>query len=452
MDKKKQIKRPRSHGQMSNGSTIQRPLVALLDGRMCEVEMPILKDVSCVAFCDAQTVSEIHEKVLNESVAALMWHTIHLNKEDLEKFKALKIIVRIGSSVDNIDIKAAADMGIAVCNVPGLDIEEVADSALSLILNLYKRTFWFANMVREGKKFAGPEQVRESGVGSARIRGDTLGLVGLGKIGTAVALRAKVFGFKVIFYDPHLPDGVEKSLGLNRVTTLQDLLYSSDCISLHCTLNEQNHHLINDYTIKSMRPGAFLVNTAHGSLVDETALAAALRDGRIRAAALDVLENEPFNQQTSPLRDAPNLLITPHASWYSDNTCQDLREAAAEEVRRGLTSKIPEGLRYCVNKEMLPGSMNGGSSVNNFQENININSLNNNLAGLANLGSHLGGLGGLNSLANGLGTTNGTNFFPTMIPHSTAQDSSIHNPAMAALVAAGHQHADLNSHIKSENN
>lgn len=121
-----------------------------------------------------------------------------------------------------------------------------------------------------------------------------------------------------------------------------------------------------------------------------------------------------------------------------------------KEVRRGLTSSIPEGLRYCVNKDMLPSSMNGGS-VNNFQENININSLNNNLAGLANLGSHLGGLGGLNSLANGLGATNGTNFFPTMIPHSSAQDSSIHNP-MAALVAAGHQHTDLNSHIKSENN
>lgn len=110
-------------------------------------------------------------------------------------------------------------------------------------------------MVKEGKKISGPEQIRESGSGSARIRDDTLGIVGLGKIGTAVALRAKAFGFKVIFYDPHLPDGIEKSLGLTRVAQLQDLLYSSDCISLHCTLNEQNHHLINDFTIKSMRPG-----------------------------------------------------------------------------------------------------------------------------------------------------------------------------------------------------
>lgn len=104
-------------------------------------------------------------------------------------------------------------------------------------------------------------QVREAAQGCARIRGDTLGIVGLGRIGSAVALRAKAFGFNVIFYDPYLPDGIEKSLGLTRVYTLQDLLFQSDCVSLHCTLNEHNHHLINEFTIKQMRPGAFLVNT-----------------------------------------------------------------------------------------------------------------------------------------------------------------------------------------------
>jgi len=142
--------------------------------------MPILKDVATVAFCDAQSTTEIHEKVLNEAVGALMWHTITLTKEDLEKFKALRIIVRIGSGVDNIDVKAAGELGIAVCNVPGYGVEEVADSTLCLILNLYRRTYWLANMVREGKKFTGPEQVREAAAGCARIRGDTLGIVGLG--------------------------------------------------------------------------------------------------------------------------------------------------------------------------------------------------------------------------------------------------------------------------------
>ncbi|XP_006557701.1 C-terminal-binding protein isoform X3 [Apis laboriosa] len=371
MDKRKMMpKRPRMdnlRGPIANGPIQTRPLVALLDGRDCSIEMPILKDVATVAFCDAQSTSEIHEKVLNEAVGALMWHTIILTKEDLEKFKTLRIIVRIGSGVDNIDVKAAGELGIAVCNVPGYGVEEVADTTLCLILNLYRRTYWLANMVREGKKFTGPEQVREAATGCARIRGDTLGIVGLGRIGSAVALRAKAFGFTVIFYDPYLPDGIEKSLGLNRVYTLQDLLFQSDCVSLHCTLNEHNHHLINEFTIKQMRPGAFLVNTARGGLVDDDALAAALKQGRIRAAALDVHENEPYNVFQGPLKDAPNLLCTPHAAFYSDASCTELREMAASEIRRAIVGRIPDCLRNCVNKEYFlsstgsyPEGINGG--------------------------------------------------------------------------------------------
>ncbi|XP_015118862.1 C-terminal-binding protein isoform X1 [Diachasma alloeum] len=366
MDKRKMLtKRPRMdtmRGPIANGPIQTRPLVALLDGRDCSIEMPILKDVATVAFCDAQSTSEIHEKVLNEAVGALMWHTIILTKEDLEKFKTLRIIVRIGSGVDNIDVKAAGELGIAVCNVPGYGVEEVADTTLCLILNLYRRTYWLANMVREGKKFTGPEQVREAAQGCARIRGDTLGIVGLGRIGSAVALRAKAFGFIVMFYDPYLPDGIEKSLGLTRVYTLQDLLYQSDCVSLHCTLNEHNHHLINEFTIKQMRPGAFLVNTARGGLVDDDALAAALKQGRIRAAALDVHENEPYNvfqgqsNAQCPLKDAPNLLCTPHAAFYSDASCSELREMAATEIRRAIIGRIPDCLRNCVNKEYFHSS------------------------------------------------------------------------------------------------
>ncbi|XP_015523524.1 C-terminal-binding protein isoform X3 [Neodiprion pinetum] len=371
MDKRKMMpKRPRMEnlrGPIANGPIQTRPLVALLDGRDCSIEMPILKDVATVAFCDAQSTSEIHEKVLNEAVGALMWHTIILTKEDLEKFKTLRIIVRIGSGVDNIDVKAAGELGIAVCNVPGYGVEEVADTTLCLILNLYRRTYWLANMVREGKKFTGPEQVREAAQGCARIRGDTLGIVGLGRIGSAVALRAKAFGFNVIFYDPYLPDGIEKSLGLTRVYTLQDLLFQSDCVSLHCTLNEHNHHLINEFTIKQMRPGAFLVNTARGGLVDDDALAAALKQERIRAAALDVHENEPYNVFQGPLKDAPNLLCTPHAAFYSDASCTELREMAASEIRRAIVGRIPDCLRNCVNKEYFlsstgsyPEGINGG--------------------------------------------------------------------------------------------
>ncbi|XP_022080614.1 C-terminal-binding protein 1-like isoform X2 [Acanthaster planci] len=330
-----------------------RPLVALLDGRDCSVEMPILKDVATVAFCDAQSTNEIHEKVLNEAVGALLYHSITLTKEDLEKFKALRIIVRIGSGYDNIDIKAAGDLGMAVCNVPGYGVEEVADSTLCMILNLYRRTHWMAEMVKEGKKLLGAEQIREAAVGATRIRGETLGIIGLGRCGTAVAQRAKAFGFNILFYDPYLADGIEKSLGLTRVYTLQDLLFQSDCVTLHCSLNEHNHHLINEFTIKQMRQGAFLVNTSRGGLIDETALAQALKEGRIRAAALDVHENEPFTFSMGPLKDAPNLICTPHSAWYSEQSSTEVRESAAGEIRRAVTGRIPHSLRNCVNKEYL---------------------------------------------------------------------------------------------------
>uniref|UniRef100_A0A8C1QGG3 C-terminal binding protein 2a n=1 Tax=Cyprinus carpio TaxID=7962 RepID=A0A8C1QGG3_CYPCA len=322
--------------QIVNGPMHPRPLVALLDGRDCTVEMPILKDLATVAFCDAQSTQEIHEKVLNEAIGALMYHTITLTREDLEKFKALRIIIRIGSGYDNIDIKAAGELGIAVCNIPSAAVEETADSTLCHVLNLYRRNTWLYQALREGTRVQSVEQIREVASGAARIRGETLGLIGFGE-------RRQT----------QTSDGLERSLGVQRVYTLQDLLYQSDCVSLHCNLNEHNHHLINDFTIKQMRQGAFLVNTARGGLVDEKALTQALKEGRIRGAALDVHETEPFSFAQGPLKDAPNLICTPHTAWYSEQASLEMREAAATEIRRAITGRIPDSLRNCVNKEFF---------------------------------------------------------------------------------------------------
>ncbi|KAF7238691.1 C-terminal-binding protein 1 [Varanus komodoensis] len=294
-----------------NGPMHPRPLVALLDGRDCTVEMPILKDVATV---------------LNEAVGALMYHTITLTREDLEKFKALRIIVRIGSGFDNIDIKSAGDLGIAVCNVPAASVEETADSTMCHILNLYRRTTWLHQALREGTRVQSVEQIREVASGAARIRGETLGIIGLGRVGQAVALRAKAFGFNVIFYDPYLSDGIERALGLQR-----------------------------------MRQGAFLVNTARGGLVDEKALAQALKEGRIRGAALDVHESEPFSFSQGPLKDTPNLICTPHAAWYSEQASIEMREEAAREIRRAITGRIPDSLKNCVNKEHLTAATHWAS-------------------------------------------------------------------------------------------
>ncbi|VDM44605.1 unnamed protein product [Toxocara canis] len=283
-----------------------------------------------------------------------MWHSITLEREDLEKFKALRVVVRIGTGIDNIDIKAATELGIAVCNTPGDCVEEVADTTMSLILNMYRKTYWLAKAVSEGKKVLGVEQVRELANGSTRIRDDTLGIIGLGRVGTAVAMRAKAFGFKICFFDPHLPDGVDKALGLERCYNLDDVLFKSDCITLHCPLTDETRHMINDMTIKQMRPGAFIVNTGRGGLIQESALGDALKSGHIKAAALDVHEHEPFDPLAmGPLTSAPNIIHTPHSAWFSDTSCKDLRLSAAREVRRAIVGRCPHDLTNCVNKEAL---------------------------------------------------------------------------------------------------
>nr|XP_054766286.1 C-terminal-binding protein 1-like [Lytechinus pictus] len=264
--------------------------------------------------------------VLNEAVGALLYHTITLTREDLEKFKALRIIVRIGSGYDNVDIKAAGDM-VVLSHI----VYTISTAAYIHFLHI---------------------------------------ICSSGRVGTAVAMRAKAFGFNILCYDPYLQDGMERAFGLTRVYTLQDLLFQSDCVTLHCSLNEHNHHLINDYTIKQMRQGAFLVNTARGGLIDENALAQALKEGRIRAAALDVHESEPFTFTSGPLKDVPNLICTPHCSWFSEQSSTEVRESAAGEIRRAITRPGPGNLRNCVNKEYLMSSPSGAqwSEPNNPPE------------------------------------------------------------------------------------
>jgi C-terminal binding protein len=386
---------PQSQSQQSG----PRPLVALLDGRDCSVEMPILKDIATVAFCDAQSTNEIHEKVLNEAQVALLYNTINLNREDLLKFKALKLIVRIGVEYENVDIKAAADLNIAVCNVVSYCVEEVADSTMSMILNLFRRTHWLADVVQQKlstlKQFAQnasssasllasigpntPEQTRESAQGCVRIRGQTLGLVGFGKVGVAVAQRAKAFGFNITFYDPNVSEGFEKALGsVTRCSNLNELLQQSDCVSLHAKINDSNYHLINESTLKQMKPGAFLVNTAHQDLIDYVALANSLKSGHLKAAALDVFDKAAFHPITGSLKEIPNLLVTPHTAFFSDLSSREMREMAAQEVRRGLLSKTPNSLRNCVNKHLLKSSSSSStssSSQSSNQINSNTNGL-----------------------------------------------------------------------------
>lgn len=143
-----------------------------------------------------------------------------------------------------------------MCNVPGVCTEDTADTTMCMILNLYRRVHAMAVGMSDGKLYAGPEQIREIAAGGGRCRGDTLGLIGLGRVGAAVAIRAKAFGFSIAVYDPHLADGMDRALGgLRRFQTLQELLANSDCVSLHCPFSVETRHIINETTIRQMRNG-----------------------------------------------------------------------------------------------------------------------------------------------------------------------------------------------------
>uniref|UniRef100_A0A914C1E1 THAP-type domain-containing protein n=1 Tax=Acrobeloides nanus TaxID=290746 RepID=A0A914C1E1_9BILA len=447
--------------RMPNGPSTSRPLVALLDGRDCSVEMPLLKDVATVAFCDAQSTFEIHEKVLNEAVAALMWHSITLEKEDLEKFKALKIIVRLGSGVDNVDIKAATELGIAVCNTPGSCVEETADSTISLILNMFRKTYWLARTTETGKRVQSVEQLREAATGSARIRGSTLAIIGLGRVGTAVAVRARAFGFNIIFYDPHLPEGVDRALGIERCETLEDALSRADCITLHCPHTPETYHLINEETIKKMKSGCFLVNTSRGALIHESALITALKSGHVKAAALDVHEREPFDGVSSGFAQLNNVIHTPHAAWFSDESCRELRVSAAREVRRALIGRTPQDLVNCINKDQLLASTGGArrtGATNTRQPTPpalpNVSTFNP-LAAMSSFGSAMSegfnGLpvGGLGSFPYANPLLMGLNPQMLMNPSSAAALASLHSGANSAAALLASQVAAATNSISS---
>lgn len=333
-----------------------KPLVALLDGRNCAVEMPILKSYAIFAFCDAQAAGEIHNKVLNEASAALLWSTMTLTRDDLLKFKALKLIVRIGSSVDNIDVEAAGELGIAVSHIPGCCVDEMADSTMAMILNLYRGTIQLNAGVHDGRVPFTPEQTADACSKLRRIRGQTLGIIGFGRIGTAVAVRALAFGFKVLFYDPYVKEGIERSIGVQRSPNLPELYRNSDCVSLHCPFNVHTHRMINDGSLHNFKRGAFLVNTASGFLIDEMALTNALKEGILAGAALDVYESNCMNLPSPLLKDMPNLICTPRTAWYSDQSSREAREEAAQEVKRALLGRIPDSLLHCINKDLLIGT------------------------------------------------------------------------------------------------
>ena len=244
--------------------------------------------------------------------------------------------------VDVIDVEAATELGIAVVCVPDLWIREVANHAMALLLACNRRLLLLDSAVRSGDWLP----IIPPPVGS--IHGETLGIVGLGRIGRALASRATAFELRVIAYDPFLPPDAFEQAGVEAVS-FDELLRRSDYVSVHSPKPEDTTHLFDEGALRRMKPTAYLVNTSRGPIVDQAALARALREGWIAGAALDVLRSEP-PPSDEPLLKMDNVILTPHTSYYSDAAVRELPVRCGQEVARVLTGRMPLNL---FNPEVL---------------------------------------------------------------------------------------------------
>ena len=304
-----------------------------------DVEGPILGDVAKIITARATNEMELARHV-GAADAMIVFHEIdRIGETTFTAAPKCRVAVRAGVGYNNIDIESAARHGVVVCNVPDYGTEEVADHAIMLLLAVARRLIPSHTAIRAG------DWHYRTAVGAPRLRGTTLGIVGCGRIGSATALRAKALGLDVVFFDPYVPAGVDKALGIRRVFTLAELLTQSHFVSLHCYLDQATRHLINTNTLALMRTGAVLINTARGAVVDQVALMDALDSGRLSGAGLDVVEREPLDDER--LRLHPNVILTPHSAFYSVEGFIELRSKAAEEVRRVLVGEPP---RNPVNK------------------------------------------------------------------------------------------------------
>jgi phosphoglycerate dehydrogenase-like enzyme len=330
---------------------MSRPVVVVTD-HLAEagVERPVLEGIAEVRLLQTSDEREVVRRGGDADVV-LVYHDIQLTEASLSALPRCRAVIRCGVGYDNVDIRAAGRHGIVVCNVPDYGTEEVADHALMLLLAVARRLLVADRAIR-----AGTWDVSVV-FGAPRMRGRTLGIIGCGRIGSALALRARALGMRVVFHDPYLPDGVDKALGVERAYRLEELLGQAEFVSLHCPLTSETHHILNARTLSLLPRGAYVVNTARGPCADVEALLEGLESGQVAYAALDVVEREPLDDER--LRAHPRVLLTPHSAFYSVEGFAEMRIKGAQEARRvlqGQRVRNPVNLHCLVNaRTALPG-------------------------------------------------------------------------------------------------
>ena len=283
---------------------------------------------------NARTAEELAPHIGDADALIVQWAQI--SRPVIEALRQCRVISRYGIGVDMIDLEAATEHGIPVCNVPDFCIDEVSTHTLAFVLALNRHLFAHHTHVMGGQ-WGGPP-----GGAPARLTGQALGVLGLGKIGKAVARKAASLGLRVLAYDPYLSREQGPGLGVELVS-LEELLRQSDYLCIHCPLTKETRHLIGQPQLARMKPTAYLINMARGPVVDQPALCQALSQGRLAGAALDVLEQEP-PAADDPLLKLPNVLFTPHTSSWSAESVVQLRRDVARNVVRVLRGEAPQSV------------------------------------------------------------------------------------------------------------
>ncbi|HET9260709.1 MAG TPA: hydroxyacid dehydrogenase [Acidimicrobiia bacterium] len=277
---------------------------------------------------------------LSETQALIVRSATRVTRDLIERGSHLRAIGRAGVGVDNVDISAASDRGIAVFNAPGGNTIAAVELTMALLISVARKIPAAEASVRAGEW----ERASFEGV---ELRGKTLGLIGAGRIGGEVAIRCQAFGMSVIVYDPYLTQQRADELNCELVH-LDDVLDVADFISIHVPLTEETRGIVGEKAFRRMKPTAFVVNASRGGVVDEPALAAALANGEIAGAALDVFETEPLPDD-SPLRSAPNLVLTPHLG------------ASTAEAQEGVATEVAEKIRALLVDGDGSGAINAGA-------------------------------------------------------------------------------------------
>ncbi len=299
-------------------------------------EQAAFDDLARFIHFDTRDESLFDPSLLETIDAFLVW-TPTITERTAAHLKKCRIVVRYGVGYDKIDLSALGRRGIAFSNNPEYGPEDVADTAAAMLLSLQRRLFEHDTLAKD---YVGTWQENVL-PGTRHSREATLGVVGLGRIGTSLARRMRPFGYRILAYDPYLSNGVFRALGIERATSLEELAAAADLLSLHCPLTPETRGMIDNAFVDSVKPGLILVNTARGRLVENLdVIERGLRTGQLAAVGLDVLPDEP--PEDHPLIDAwrandqwlrGRLLISPHNAFYSDASIFECRLEAARTAR-----------------------------------------------------------------------------------------------------------------------